>query len=61
MPKIRKLNGKYSEKVIIEKVWFEIEFKTDKSPSDIRSYLVHPDVADYMELLESKLDTIPTL
>ncbi len=57
MPKLTKQNGDLIDTVIIEKDWIVIH-----TTSNIEKCLVHPIVADYIELLESRIEgEIPKL
>ena len=49
------------QKVRITKVWIEIPIKDKSIPNKREHYLVSQRVADYIVLLESKLETLPKL
>ena len=64
MPKYKKQNGELAPTVVLEKTWVEIPVESQKKSTmkNTETYLVPPSVADYIELLESKISgDIPEL
>ena len=62
MPRYLNEDGSRVSNLRTEKAWIQINIKDKDIPRAIESYLVQPRVADYIELLESKINgSLPKL
>ena len=58
MPKLRKENGELFPEVEFKKTWVQVGVEVDDNviAVDFDTFLVHPRLADYIEMLEAKIE-----
>ncbi len=56
MPAYKKQDGTIVPNVMQELAWIEIGIESESIPANTESFLVNPRIADYIVLLESKIE-----